>query len=82
MYDFASNCFSLVNSILNKIKKYNFFKLKKIMNILYFIYCLVRGVKNKDSLKYLKSFFVNELASQEKAQAFENLLLIMIKELV
>lgn len=57
------------------------FEVEGLMQVLSFLYCLARGVKNRESLDCLKRFFVEDVRTSRKAEAAKRLVAIVVQQL-
>lgn len=48
----------------------------------FYIYCLIRGVKTSKSLAFLRNFFISELSSKIKAEAFKQITNCLIFQII
>ena len=71
---FLADCELLVNEALSSVSSQNCFDVDRVFEVLYYLFCLVRGVKNKKSVLCIKKFYVEVLTTSKKARKFKSLM--------
>ena len=56
----------------------NYFDPSRALEAVYLLHCLVRGVKNKASLMFLRRFLLETLTSRSQARAFKQVVLLIL----
>jgi hypothetical protein len=83
---------SIVNMMYNNIQRIlnnsfiertidKYFDFETILKSCYYLYCLIRGVKNSASLEFLSKVFLERLNDKVKSFAFKDLLQIVVYDM-
>ena len=73
---------AVLDQLLSASAAGDYFDTGRTLKAVYLLYCLVRGVKNKAGLLFLKRFLLEELSSRRQATAFMRVLELLLRDFI